>query len=375
MKVLFLSEWYPNRYDAMAGLFVQKHAIAAAGQGVDICVLYLHHDTQIKALEINDVTHDGIREITVYYPTNYFRALRKGWKYVRNHWGMPNVCQVNVITKNALLALWLKSRYRIPYIIIEHWSGYLKVFPAYRKSSRWHRWIAETAARNAYMIMPVSEDLLNAMKDCGLCCPRWQIINNVVDDFFYTLPNASRTDSHLNLLHISCFDELHKNVCGLLRAVHAVSKTRNDFTLTIVGIGKDYQTIRQYADSLQFPEHMLRWKGELAPKEVAAEFQKADAFVLSSNDETAAIVLCESLASGKPIVSTSVGLAPIVVNSNTGILVPIGDEKALAEAIATMLVTSKKYDSETIRAYAEPYRFTVVGQHLYNTYKDALCTT
>jgi len=29
-KVLFLSAWYPNRYDAMAGLFVRKHAEAVS---------------------------------------------------------------------------------------------------------------------------------------------------------------------------------------------------------------------------------------------------------------------------------------------------------------------------------------------------------
>ena len=42
-KVLFLSAWYPNRYDAMAGLFVRKHA-EAVGQYADVCVLYLHLD-------------------------------------------------------------------------------------------------------------------------------------------------------------------------------------------------------------------------------------------------------------------------------------------------------------------------------------------
>ncbi len=30
MTVLFFSQWYPNRYDAMPGLFVRKHAQAVA---------------------------------------------------------------------------------------------------------------------------------------------------------------------------------------------------------------------------------------------------------------------------------------------------------------------------------------------------------
>ena len=42
MKVLFLSAWYPTPRDAMAGLFVQKHAEAVAQQGHDVRVLFLN---------------------------------------------------------------------------------------------------------------------------------------------------------------------------------------------------------------------------------------------------------------------------------------------------------------------------------------------
>ena len=40
--VLFLTEWYPNRTDAMAGLFVQKHAQTVVRQGCKVVVLYFH---------------------------------------------------------------------------------------------------------------------------------------------------------------------------------------------------------------------------------------------------------------------------------------------------------------------------------------------
>ena len=50
-KVLFLSAWYPNRYDTMAGLFVRKHA-EAVGQYADVCVLYLHLDDKIDNFQI-----------------------------------------------------------------------------------------------------------------------------------------------------------------------------------------------------------------------------------------------------------------------------------------------------------------------------------
>lgn len=41
MKVLFLTAWYPHRYDAMAGLFVRKHAEAVFCTYEESCMLSL----------------------------------------------------------------------------------------------------------------------------------------------------------------------------------------------------------------------------------------------------------------------------------------------------------------------------------------------
>jgi hypothetical protein len=51
MNVLFLSAWYPNRHDSMAGLFVQKHA-EAVSMYADVKVLYVHADKDVKHFEI-----------------------------------------------------------------------------------------------------------------------------------------------------------------------------------------------------------------------------------------------------------------------------------------------------------------------------------
>ena len=51
MKILFMSHWYPNRYDKMFGLFVQKHAEAVSIY-CDVAVLYVHADENIKDFEL-----------------------------------------------------------------------------------------------------------------------------------------------------------------------------------------------------------------------------------------------------------------------------------------------------------------------------------
>ena len=371
MKVLYLTEWYPHRYDAMSGLFVRKHAAAAVRAGADVCVLYLLKDTSIRRIErISQIT-DGIHEIYIYYPSSYLSALREGWRMVREQWGKPDVCQLNVITKNALLPLWLKRRYHIPYIIIEHWTGYLDRNPDYRNGSCLHRWLAERTAREAETILCVSSELMHAMQACGLRNNHWHVLNNVVDDFFYDLPLPHKPNKHFQLLHISCFDEPHKNVKGLLRAVKKVAAERTDFRLTIAGTGVDFEDVRRYADTLSLPDDLLRWTGELPPEQIAEAFATADAFVLFSNYETAGVVLAESLASGTPILSTPVGIAPEVVNDKTGILVPIGDEDALAQTIIRMINRSTPYDAPTIRTYGRDFSYQQVGAQLMHWYEQA----
>lgn len=97
-----------------------------------------------------------------------------------------------------------------------------------------------------------------------------------------------------------------------------LSEKRKDWKLVLVGTGVDYEEVREYAGSLEIPDGLLEWTGELTPREVAERMHEADAFVLSSRYETYGVVLAEALAAGLPILSTPVGIAPEVAD----ILVP-----------------------------------------------------
>jgi D-inositol-3-phosphate glycosyltransferase len=67
-----------------------------------------------------------------------------------------------------------------------------------------------------------------------------------------------------------------------------------------------------------------------------------DVFVLPSYSETFGLVLIEAMAMKKPVVATSAGGVPeIVENGLDGILVPPRDERAIARAIALLLKDSR----------------------------------
>lgn len=344
MKVLFLAAWYPTPRDAMAGLFVQKHADALRLQGADVRVLY-YESTGVQ----------------------WLRDMWQGWKRLRKEWGLPDVVQMNVLDKNGLLALYLKRRYHIPYFIIEHWSGYLPANFAFRGG--WHGWIMRHIAKHANGIMPVSNVLKNAMQTCGIENAHWQKINNVVDDFFYA-PYTKLIRAKKRLLHVSCFDDKAKNVKGLLQATRKVAEKRQDFELVLVGTGVDFEAVKTYADSLQFPDEMLLFTGEKTPTQVCRWMQQSDAFVLFSRYETAGVVLAECLAVGLPIIGANAGAIPEVVNAQTGMLVPSEDENALANAISFMLDHYQEYNTALIREQGKQYSFATVGQQLISLYEN-----
>lgn len=352
MKVLYLSAWYPTHRDAMAGLFVQKHAQAVEQQGVDVRVIY------------SEAT--GIQ---------WCKEILQQWKLLKREWGIPDLVQMNVLDKNGLFALWLRLRFRIPYIIIEHWSGYLPENFSFRGG--WHGYVMRTIAKHAKCILPVSHQLEKAMKQCRIRNEHWQRIHNVVDDFFFlpitsfTIPLKSPTK--FRLLHVSCFDEKAKNIQGILRAVRKLSDQRKDFELVIVGTGIDFEIDKAYAETLNFPQCTLFFTGEQTPYEVAQWMQQSDAFVMFSRYENAPVVLSECLAVGLPIVSSNAGGIPEMISSAEGILVPSEDEEALRKAISQMIDHRADYVKESIQLTGKKYSYQCVGAallHLYQTILD-----
>lgn len=283
LKVLFLTPWYPSEKDAMSGLFVQKHVEAVRAQGCDVRVIH------------SQSLWDSIRQ--------WLKLQKEGWT--------PDIVQLNVIQKQGLLAEALD----IPYIVVEHWSGYLPENGQFMRMSRFKRDMYRHIARHAAMILTVSNRQAQAMKGCGFRNDHWGLIDNVVDDFFYEQSAVIRQKSDKKtLLYVSCFDEKAKNVKGLLRAAKMLSEKRQDWQLVLVGTGVDYDDVRAYAQSLEIPEGLLRWTGELAPRQVADEMHRADALVLSSRYETYGVVLAEAAVAGLPILSTPVGIAEDVAD-------------------------------------------------------------
>ena len=371
MKVVFLARWYPHKYDPMFGLFVQRHAEAAALHH-DISVVYVHPDENAKnRYDIEREQENGVDTIRIYYRKQgplssawrYFQACRKGLKLARK----ADLFHVHVLTRMGFIAHWQKNLNGTPYIITEHWSRYL---PGNEYNGWLRKCFTKKIVRRASMVTTASQVLAEAMQSHGLTNRRYELLPNVVDTtLFKPIPHHNEVPK---IVHVSCFEDKSKNIRGLLEALKLMKDREVAYQAVLIGEGMDLETMKQQAVHLGLTDH-VRFTGLLQGQDLVNELATGDCFVLPSHYETGGIVLLEAMACGLPVVATKVGALPEIVNEQNGLLVPAGDTKALAEAMEQSCHTYNNYDTETLRGQVvKRYSKEKVGKLLDEWYQQVV---
>ncbi len=127
-----------------------------------------------------------------------------------------------------------------------------------------------------------------------------------------------------------------KNYSLLLHAWSRIPEViRNETQLAIIGGGQLKDMLLQEAESLGISDS-VSLPGQC--DDVREWYQAADVFVLSSDYEGLSNAMLEAMASGLPVVMTRVGGHEWVsAEPQCGLVTPVGEKEALAEAIGTLL--------------------------------------
>jgi rhamnosyl/mannosyltransferase len=127
----------------------------------------------------------------------------------------------------------------------------------------------------------------------------------------------------------------YKGVDVLIRAMESVNATA-----FVVGSGPLEGVLREEAERYGVSDRM-RFLGSLPDDQVIAHLHSCDVLVLPSvtDAETFGVVQLEAMACGKPVISTALGTGVPWVNQHgkTGLVVPPGDEEALAAALNALV--------------------------------------
>lgn len=391
-RVLMLPKWYPHRYDDQEGDFVARHVAAIAPYARVAVVFATVACGPLPTLTVCEADTGGAFPVWRYYyrarPTGfgpvdkllklllYYWCAGRGYQQAVRHWGAPpQLTHVHVLLRTGLLAVWWRVRHGIPYLITEHWTLYL---PARAQQlSRVRRWLTRWVVAGAAALHTVSINLRQAMQALEIHNQRSVVIPNVVDTALFRPATATDLLPNRPLLHVAAFNEAAKNLTGILRVVQHLRRDYPTLTLRVAGYGPDEAAVRQAAANLGLLDGAVHFLGKLPPAAVAHEMRQAASLVLFSHYENLPCVLVEAQASGLPAVATRVGGVPELLppDGRYGLLLPPGDEDALAQALRAALHPTAPFDTAGMRARAVAhFSYEAVGQEFAALYAALLAS-
>jgi glycosyltransferase involved in cell wall biosynthesis len=269
--------------------------------------------------------------------------------------------------KAGALAAWLKEKSGVPYVVSEHWSGFLSEAddklegqPFYMQS------LWKKVMTGAKRISAVSAYLANAIEK-KYELQKVAVIPNVVDSTIF-FPTASR-QNNLRFIHISGLESL-KNVDAIIQAFAIVQKKYPAAQLNIVGPeNNDLKALVQKLNA----GNSIHFHKEVPQQQLVEYVRQSTALILYSSYETFGCVIIEANACGIPVIVSDIPtFHEIVTEGINGTFAKKNDVSDLAAKMMGLAENSASFDSKTIAAESAKYSYEKTGKQFRDWYTELL---
>ncbi|CAN5119187.1 glycosyltransferase family 4 protein [soil metagenome] len=385
-NILWLPAWYPNKLAPFDGDFIQRHARAVA-IFQPVTVIYVKKDENTKYqknIEIDISIENNLTEIIIYYnplktgirvidrllsQRTYKKIYRQViLKYIMEN-GMPPLVHVHVAWKAGIVALWLKKKFGVPYIISEHWSGYLQnTNDGVRDLYFFQRKSLESIIRNATKITVVSHILGKAISN-HFNIPDYLVIPNTIDtSIFY--PGKETQNDVKTFIHISNL-KYPKNIFSILKSFAEIRTEGFHFKFLIYSQAS--APLEKWIKEKGM-EQYVALRNEVPQVELAEQIKLADALILYSKFETFGCVALEANACGIPVIVSDIpALRENIKEGEGGIFVDLDDSNALATTLKNFIKGNHQFDKQLMaKNAADRFNFEIIGNEFSKLYKEIL---
>lgn len=299
-----LSSWYPENANSRNGLFITRQIEALATLEAFQLGLIAAVPSSVATERFKTFERAGLQHHIAFYKEGPFAPLQ-GIRYAWAIWqayhayiktaGKPDLLFLQVVWKAGWMALKFHFLFNLPYVVMEHWSGYLPEAAAFK--GFWRRYISRIIIDRAEHVFTVSEHLKQGMLQQGLT-NRYTVVPNVVDTAIYK-PQSERKRSDTPLfLHVSNLAEVKK--FDLLLSAFALFKSRfPEAQLLVAGAFAPLEAKKLFAG----PWDGVSLLGVQEPTSLAVLYAQATALLLASSFETFSIVVPEAMACGAQVIS------------------------------------------------------------------------
>ncbi len=246
---------------------------------------------------------------------------------IHAHWIIPQGLAVRL----ALLGLQQQPRL----VCTSHGGDLLGFDGALLRSIK--RWVLRRAAA----LTTVSQLIASKAQELGVSEQMLHVIPmGIATSQMQTQADVTRADGEI--LFVGRMVE-KKGLPYLLDAMALLKARLPHARLTLVGDGPLRQALQARCQELQLQDR-VRFVGALANDQLAAQYSRATVFVAPSvvtaegDQEGLPVTIIEALACHCPVAASALGgIAEVIENEVSGLLVPPGDAQALAAALERLL--------------------------------------
>lgn len=377
MRILHLGKFYPPHAGG-----VERHladlASAQAASGLDVAAL-VHASPHDQSRNARSHDRGVLIDPVPCHGQLVFAPLSPGWprrfsQLLRDF--RPDLLHIHVPNPSAFWLLMSRAAKRLPWIV--HWHADIpddSTHPGLRIGYPVYRRFERALNDRARAIVTTSQAYLDASRALIPVRGKCKVVPLGLADASDTVGTTPAwPGSGRRLLAVGRLS-YYKGFDVLLDAVARCS----GISLLLVGAGEQHAKLQAQIDALDLASR-VRLAGNLDDAELDAAYRACDLFCLSSIDRAEAfgLVLLEAMRAGKPIVAADIpgsGVGSVVVDGETGALVPPRDAEALA-AVLTRLANApelrEKFGAAGRARWEQHYRIDAVTRQWTEIYREVL---
>ncbi|HBC06631.1 MAG TPA: glycosyltransferase family 4 protein [Rhodospirillaceae bacterium] len=389
MHILLIPSWYSHLRSAGGGSFFrdQAQALAAAGHKVGLIYPKLwglrdYRAGPLPAIDRIRTEDDG--QLRVWRMDTLHRLPRVPFRdackfaaagtklfdaYVAAE-GQPDILHAHAALYGGVLAKRLSARRGVPFVLTEHSTDF-----AQGKHRWWQKCLVSGVLAAAAARLAVSPQLRDILLDqYAAQADPTTVVPNILTPAFEEAAPEDKVPGGPFVFLCAARISAEKNQKGLIRAfaqAFPAGGAGPDAELHFVGSGDGGPLVR-LAEQLGIGGR-VKVAGVLPAADVRRAMAAADAVVLPSFVETFGVVVIEALSQGAPVVATICGGPEGILTPDSGILVPPGDDPAMARALRDMHGRAASFDRAKLRRDClETYGHKAVVRQLENIYARVL---
>jgi len=356
-KVLHISNWYPNKWDDLEGIFVKEQ---------------FNIFTQVTH---SHLIHVEVRKSNLFYKYNYIKyseteegyyilsSIKSNklieflstfllfWALFQSKYRRYDLLHFHIAYPLlSYYSLW-KKIIKIPILMSEHWSAYHFNFYMPWETKKLDR--IKNIFRQNIPLITVSQSLLEDIEIfSGIKISQVFVIPNVIDIKYFYYQKSIQNDS-ITFFALNHWRDI-KNPFPMLEGFKLLHEKEIAFQLIIGGYGELLSKMKAFV--LHFDmSSKVQFIGKMNKKEIAMIMVKSNAYLVSSTYETFSIVCAEALSTGTPLIGIKLSAIKEYTNKESYLSFEHNTAEEWMHHILYFIENKESYKPNIIASNAKKY--------------------